>query len=117
MNNDSLLKILSISKRMSINKLSKELSIIREIQISISMFLKLLKWSIIKVTIVVLHNTTGLDITIYPISTNSLLKKRKDTFAMKLFVIKSSLIGDIVFKFHQTLNFISFLKSSSKLKN
>ena len=79
------------------------------------MFFKLLYWSIVQISVIILNYTILLCHPVEPISTDFLTFELQDTLSMKEFVIEPTLIFSLVFIDRFAIYFISFNKVSSIL--
>jgi len=79
------------------------------------MFFKLLYWPIIEISIPVLDYTSSFDKTVCPSGADSFIFEPEDTFSMELLIGEETLICTMVFKNHESLNFVTFLETSSEI--
>ena len=88
----ALLKVLPVPLYHPLNKLPKKLTVIRKVQVSISVFFELFQWPIVYIPVLVLHHAIGLDESIDPLCADCFILETKHTLTVKLLIAKSALI-------------------------
>lgn len=106
--------ILSISHDGTINKLTKEFGIIGKVKIAKPMFFELLNRPIVYVFVFVLNDTVALYESIHPLCAYDFILEAEHPSTMELLVKELSIIGSLIFEYHQSLYLISPLKPPSK---